>query len=122
MTSRVPGPIRTGPRGAAAAGQVAQELGGVVRHRDPGGQGVAGGLGRGDADHRAQPGPGPDPGGLGQHPGLPGPGRRVDHRDEPPVGQDGERGSGLVLAQPATRARILRVARALRVARVCASG
>ena len=42
--------------GAAAAGQVAQELGGVVGHRDSGGQGVAGRLGRGDADHRAQPG------------------------------------------------------------------
>ena len=105
--------------GAAAAGQVAQELGGVVRHRDPGGQGVAGRLGRGDADHRAQPGRGPDPGGLGQHPGLAGPGRRVDHRHEPAVGQDGERGGGLVLAQPAARARVLRVARVLR-SRACA--
>ena len=102
--------------GAAAAGQVAQELGGVVGHRDSGGQGVAGGLGRGDADHRAEPGFGPDPGGLGQHPGLPGSGRRVEHRDEPAVGQRGERGGGLVLAQPAARARVLRVARA------CATG
>ena len=89
----------------------------------PGGQGVAGRLGRGDADHRAEPGLGPDPRGLGQHPGLPGPGRRVDHRHEPAIGQDGERGGGLVLAQPAARARILRVARVLRLARVArASG
>ena len=58
--------------GAAAAGQVSQELGGVVGHRDPGGQGVAGGLGRGDADHRAQPGGGPGAGGLGQDTGLAG--------------------------------------------------
>ena len=106
--------------GAAAAGQVAQELRGVVGHRDSGGQGVAGRLGRGDADHRAEPGLGPDPGGLGQHPGLPGPGRRVDHRHEPAVGQDGERGGGLVLAQPAARARILRAARVLQLARACA--
>jgi len=33
-----------GAAGAAAAGQVAQKLGGVVGHRDPGGQGVSGGL------------------------------------------------------------------------------
>jgi hypothetical protein len=71
---------------------------------------------------RAEPGFGPDQGGLGQHPGLPGPGRRVDHRDEPAVGQDGQRGGGLVLAQSAARARVLR-ARVLRVARaVRASG
>ena len=56
--------------GAATAGQVAQELGGVVGHRHTGGQGVAGGLGRGDADHRAEPGVGPGAGGFGQHPGL----------------------------------------------------
>jgi hypothetical protein len=115
MTSRVPGPIRTGPRGAAAAGQVAQELGGVVRHRDPGGQGVAGGLGRGDADHRAQSGLGPDAGGFGQDAGLPGPGGRVEQRDELAVGQRGERGGGLVLAQPAIRARVLCGARVARV-------
>ena len=100
--------------GAAPAGQVAQELRGVVRHRDPGGQGVAGRLGRGDADDRAEPDLGPDPGGLGQHAGLAGPGGRVDHRDEPAVGQDGERGGGLVLAQPAARARVLRLARVVR--------
>ena len=65
----------------------------------------------------------PDPGGLGQHPGLPGPGRRVEHRDQPAIGQDGERGGGLVLAQPAAGARILRAARVLRLARVArASG
>ena len=51
--------------GAAPAGQVAQELGAVVTDRDAGGQGVPGGLGGGDADHRAQPGRGPDPRGLG---------------------------------------------------------
>ena len=100
-----------GAAGAAPAGQVAQELRGVIRHRDSGGQGVAGGLGRGDADHRAEPGLGPDPGGLGQHPRLPGSGRRVDHRDKLAVGQRGQCGGGLVLAQPATGARVLRVAR-----------
>ena len=42
--------------GAALAGQVAEELGGVVRHRDTGRQGVAGRLGRRDADHRPEPG------------------------------------------------------------------
>ena len=41
--------------GAALAGQVAEELSGVVRHRDAGRQGVAGGLRRRDADHRAKP-------------------------------------------------------------------
>jgi hypothetical protein len=50
--------------GTAAAGQVAQELGGVVRHRDPGGQGVAGRLRRGDPDHFSPAG-GPDPRDLG---------------------------------------------------------
>ena len=109
---------RDGAAGAAAAGQVAQELGGVVRPGHSGGQGVAGRLGRGDADHRAEPGLGPDPGGLGQHPGLPGSGRRVDHRYEPAIGQRGERGGGLVLAQPAARARILRVAHVTRVLRL----
>ena len=44
-----------GAAGAAAAGQVAQELGGVVVLGDPGGQGVAGRLGRGDADDAAGP-------------------------------------------------------------------
>ena len=68
-----------GAAGAAAAGQVAQELGAVVGDRDPGGQGVAGGLGRGDPDHRAQPGLSPDTRGLGQDAGLPRSGRRVDH-------------------------------------------
>ena len=49
---------------------------------------------------------------------FPDSGRRVEHRDEPAIGQRGERGGGLVLAQPAARARILRVARVLRLARV----
>jgi hypothetical protein len=89
--------------GAAAAGQVAQELGGVVRHRNLYGQGVAGGLGRGDADHRAQAGFGPDAGGFGQDAGLAGSGRGVDHRYEPAVGECRERGGGLVLAQPGLR-------------------
>ena len=102
--------------GAAAAGQVAQELGAVVGHRDSGGQGVAGRLGRGDADHVSAAG-GPDPRGLGQHPGLPRAGRRVDHRYEPAVGQRGQRGGGLVLAQPAARARVPRRARVVRVVR-----
>ena len=98
--------------GAAAAGQVAQELGGVVRPGHSGGQGVAGRLGRGDADHRAEPGLGPDPRGLGQHPGLPGPGRRVEHRDEPAIGQrrrarrrPGPRAARCPCAYPACRAR-----------------
>jgi hypothetical protein len=101
-----------GAAGAAPAGQMAQELGGVVRPGHSGGQGVAGGLGRGDADHRAEICGGPDPRGLGQHPGFPGSGRGVDHRHEPAIGQDSQRGGGLVLAQSAACARILRVARA----------
>ena len=56
--------------GAAPAGQVAQELGGVVRHRDPGGQGVAGRLGRGDADHLSAAAAAQIRADLGQHPGL----------------------------------------------------
>ena len=55
---------------ATAAGQVTQEPGGVIGHRHTGRQGVAGGLGRGDADDRAEPGGGPGAGGFGQHPGL----------------------------------------------------
>ena len=55
-SSSVPGPSLDRAAGAAPARQVAQELGAVVGHRDPGGQGVAGRLGRGDPDHRAQPG------------------------------------------------------------------
>jgi len=82
---------------------VAEELSGVVRDGDPGGQGVAGGLGRGDADHRAQADFGPDAGGLGQDAGLAGSGRGVDHRYEPAVGEYRERGGGLVLAQPGLR-------------------
>ncbi|MGH3232551.1 MAG: hypothetical protein ACRDOH_04700 [Streptosporangiaceae bacterium] len=35
---------------------MAQELGAVVGHRDPGGQGVAGRLGRRDPDDPAEPG------------------------------------------------------------------
>ena len=58
---QVAGPQLDGPAGAAAAGQVAQELRAVVGHRDPGGQGVAGRLGRRDPDHPAEPGPGPGP-------------------------------------------------------------
>ena len=125
MTSSVPGPIRTGAAGAAPAGQVAQELRAVVGHRDAGGQGVAGRLGRGDADHRAQPGLSPDPRGLGQHPGLPGPGWRVDHRNELAVGQCRPRGGGLVLTQPGLRARRVRVRvacasqRILQLRRIC---
>jgi hypothetical protein len=70
---------RDGAAGAAAAGQVTQELGGVEGHRDPGGQGVAGGLGRGDPDHRAQACRSPYAGDLGQDTGLARPGGSVDH-------------------------------------------
>ena len=65
--------------GVAAAGQVTQELGGVVGHRDPGGEGVAGGLGRGDPDHLPQARGGPGLAGFGQHAGLAGAGRSVDY-------------------------------------------
>ena len=95
--------------GAAPAREVAQELGAVVGHRDPGGQGVASRLRRGDAHHRAQPGGGPGAAGFGQHPGLAGPGRRVDDGDALAVGQDRQRGGGLVFAQPGLRARRVRV-------------
>ena len=97
--------------GTAPPGQVTQELRAVIGHRNPGGQGVTGRLGRGDADHRAQPGLSPDAGGLGQHPGLPGPGRGVDHGYELAVGQRRPRGGGLVLTQPGLHARRVRVVR-----------
>ncbi len=98
--------------GAAAAGEVAQELGGVAGHRDPGGQGVAGRLRRGDPDHRAQPGRGPCAAGVGQHPGLAGAGRGVDDRCALAIGQHRQRRGGLVGAQPGSRARVLRGVRA----------
>ena len=91
---------------------MAQELGGVVRHRDSGGQGVAGRLRRGDPDHRAQPGRGPGAAGVGQHPGLAGAGRGVDDGYALAVGQDRQRCGGLVGAQPGSRARVLRGVRA----------
>jgi hypothetical protein len=90
---------------------VAEELSGVVGARDPGGQGVAGGLGRGDPDDRAQAGFGPDPGGFGQDAGLAGSGRGVDHRYALAVGQGGERGGGLVLAQSGLRELLARARR-----------
>ena len=113
--------------GAAPARQVAQELGAVVGHRDPGGQGVAGRLRRGDPDHRAQPGRGPRFADFGQHVGLAGPGRRIDYRDALAVGQDRQRGGGLVFAQPGSRARrvcVWRVAgqRVVELRRVGAEG
>ena len=67
-------------------GQVVKELGGVIRPGHPGGQGVTGGLGRGDPDDRAQAGSGPGAGGFGQDAGLAGSGRGVDHRHQPAVG------------------------------------
>ena len=85
---QVAGPQADRAAGAAPAGQVAQELGGVVARRDSGGQGVAGRLGRGDADHPAEPGRSPRRARRGQHPGFAGPGRGVDHRDAPAIGQD----------------------------------
>jgi hypothetical protein len=101
---------------------VAQELGDVIRHRDSGGQGVGGGLGRGDADHRTQPGGSPEAGGLGQQPRLAGPGGGVDHRDELAVGQRRQRRGGLVHAQPSGRALVRRVVRALMLRAVRAAG
>ena len=93
--------------GAAAAGQVAQELGAVVRPGTPAARVL-----RADWDGvmpiTVSPAGGPDPRDLGQHPGLARPGRGVDHRHEPAIGQGGQRGGGLVLAQPAARARVLR--------------
>ncbi len=98
-----------GATGAAAARQVAQELRAVVGHRDPGGQGVAGRLGRGDPDHRAQAGFRPGAGGLGQDPRFAGPGGGVDNGYALAVGQDTQRGGGLVLTQAGARALVLRV-------------
>ena len=81
---------------------------------DPGGQGVAGGLGRGDADDRAEPGGRPCSRDLGQDAGLAGAGRGVDHRHAAAVGQHRQRGGGLVLAQPRSGAlpgvRVVRLA------------
>ena len=98
--------------GAALPGQMTQKLGSVVRLRDPGGQGVAGRLRRRYPDHPAEPGRSPGLAGRGQHPRLARPGRRVDHRHAPAVGQHRQRGCGLIHAQPRPRTRILRVRRA----------
>ena len=99
---------------AAAAGQVTQELSGVIRHRHTGGrQGIAGRLGRGDADHRAEPGGGPSAGGFGQHPRLTRPGGSIDHRHPAAVRERRQGRGGLVLAQPAVRSLASRVIRAL---------
>ena len=76
---QVAGPQADGAAGAAPAGQVAQELGGVVALGDSRGQGVAGRLGRGDADDPAEPGRGPRLACRGQDPGLAGSGGGVDH-------------------------------------------
>jgi len=67
---QVAGLQRDRAAGAALPGQVAQELRAVVGHRDPGGQGVAGRLGRRDADDPAQPGRRPRLSGRSQHPCL----------------------------------------------------
>ena len=106
---QVAGPQPDGAAGAAPAGQVAQELGGVVGLGDPGGQGVAGRLGRRDADDPAEPGRSPCLACRGQHPGLAGPGGRVDHRDALAVGQHRQRGGGLIFPQAGAGARAGRV-------------
>jgi hypothetical protein len=95
--------------GAAPARQVAQELGAVVGDRDPGGQGVAGRLRRGDPDYLAQAGRGPRFAAFGQDVGLAGPGRRIDHGRALAVGQDRHGRGGLIRAQPGPRARRVRV-------------
>jgi hypothetical protein len=102
---QVTGPQLDRAAGAALAGQVTQELGAVVGHRDSGGQGVAGRLGRRDPDHPAESGRRPGPACRGQHPGLAGSGGRIDHRDTPRVGQHRQRRGGLILAQPGACAR-----------------
>ena len=87
--------------GSALAGQVAQELGGVVGLGHPGGQGVAGGLRGRDPDDRPS-GRGPEPGGFGHHPRLARSGRRVDHGDALAVGQHRQHSRGLIGSQPGT--------------------
>ena len=110
---QVAGPQPDRAAGPPLPGQVAQELGAVVRLGHPGGQGVTGRLGRRDADDPAEPGRGPRLARRGQHPRLAGPGWRVDHRDAPAVGQHRQRGSGLIHAQPGPRALAVRVRRAV---------
>jgi hypothetical protein len=102
-----------GAAGTALPGQVAQELGGVIRLGHPGGQGVAGRLGRRDPDDPAEPGRGPRLARRGQYPRLARPSRRVEHRDTPAVGQHRQRGGGLIHAQPGPRALAVRVRRAI---------
>ncbi len=87
---------------------MAQELSGVIGDRDSGGQSVTRGLRGGDPDHRAQPGAGPGAAQFGRDPGLARPGRGIDDRDAPAVGQDGHGRGGLVFAQPGLRARAWR--------------
>jgi hypothetical protein len=90
--------------GLALAGQVAQELGGVLGYGDSGlDQDVPPGAGRGDPDDLAFPGRAPRfrdaYGGVG----LAGPGRPYDQFGAAWAGQREERGRGLVQAQPAVR-------------------
>jgi hypothetical protein len=82
--------------GTAAAGQVTQELSRVVGHRDPGRQGIACRLRRGDADHRPQARGGPGARGLGQHAGLAGPFSELRGRDA--GAQPGRRGEDALLS------------------------
>ena len=115
---QVTGPQLDGAASAALAGQVAQELGGVVGLRDAGSQGVAGRLGRRDTDHPAQPCRRPCPARRGQHPCLAGSRGRVYHRDPSAVGQHRQCRGGLIHAQAGARARRVRVLRPARVMRV----
>src|SRR5689334_18195474 len=122
MTSRVPGPMGTGPRAPRRPGRWPRNCAALYDTGTPAARVL-----RADCDG-VMPitGPSPAPAQIRAASAstrvFPGSGRRVDHRDEPAVGQDGERGGGPVLAQPAARARILRVTRVLRLARARVPG
>ncbi len=114
MTSRVPGPMGTGPRAPRRPGRWPRNWAALYDTGTPAARVL-----RADWDG-VMPITGPSPAAAQIRAAsastrvFPDSGRRVEHRDEPAVGQRGERGGGLVLAQPAARARVLRVARVVR--------
>lgn len=98
------GPDRGGAAGLALAGEVAEELGGVLRDRDAGlQQNVPPGAGGRDAEYLAHAGGPPGVRDAYRRVGLAGPGRADDQLRAARAGQRNIRGGGLVQPQPALR-------------------
>ena len=123
MTSKVPGPIGTGPRAPRRPGRWPRNWAALYDRGTPAARVL-----RADWD-AVMPITGPSPASVQIRAAsastrvFPAPAGALSTETSRPSASDGERGGGLVLAQPAARARILRVARVLRLARVArASG